>query len=59
MQHLSAFTHMESNVFFNVPHAAVNFNDGFGGGDTLVGNLMFNTNRQTNAHGVINGWERM
>ena len=57
-QHLTAATHIESNVFFNGPHAAVNFNDAFGGGDTVVGNLLFNTNRQTVAHGVINAWER-
>ena len=59
VQHLTAATHFESNVFFNGPHAAVNFNDGFGGGDTVVGNLMFNWNRQTFAHGVINVWERL
>ena len=35
------------------------FNDGFGGGDAVVGNLMFNSNRVTIAHGVIDVWERM
>eukprot|EP01043_Picozoa_sp_COSAG02_P018683 COSAG02_NODE_878_length_16266_cov_8.886559_8_plen_461_part_00 len=39
-QHLTAATHLESNVFFNGPHAAVDFNDGFGGGDVVTGNLM-------------------
>jgi hypothetical protein len=53
-QHLAAATHIESNVFMNGPHSAVDFNDGFGGSDTVVGNLMANFNRQTRAHGVIN-----
>ena len=34
-------------------------NDGFGGGDEVVGCLLFNTNRWTVAHGVINAWERV
>jgi len=59
VQHLTAATHLESNVFFNGPHAAVSFNDGFGGGEEVVGNLMFNFDRQTCCHGVINVWERM
>jgi hypothetical protein len=59
VQHLTAKTHIESNVFFNMPQTAVGFNDGFGGGDHVAGNLIFNTNRQTIAHGVINAWERM
>ena len=46
-------------VFFNGPHAACSFNDGFGGGEEVLGNLMFNFDRQTFAHGVINVWERM
>jgi hypothetical protein len=57
--HLAARTHFESNVIFNGPHAALNFNDGFGGGDELVANLLFNWDRQTIYHGVINVWERM
>jgi hypothetical protein len=52
-------TTTKANVFFNGPHAAINFNDGFGGGDELVGNLLFNWDRQTIYHGVINVWERM
>ena len=30
------------NAFFNGPRAGVNFNDGFGGGNTIANNLMFN-----------------
>ena len=37
----------------------MDFNDAFGGADEVVGNLMFNWNRQTFAHGVINAWERL
>jgi hypothetical protein len=29
-QHLTAATHLEGNIFLNGPHAAVDFNDGFG-----------------------------
>ena len=31
-QHLTAATHLESNVFMNGPHSAIDFNDGFGEG---------------------------
>ena len=57
-QHLTAATHLESNVFLNGPHSAIDFNDGFGGGDEVVGNVLANWNRQTWAHGVVNVWER-
>jgi hypothetical protein len=50
-QHLTAATHLESNVLFNGPHSAVDFNDAFGGKDVVSGNAMFNWNRQTFAHG--------
>ena len=53
VQHLTAATHLEGNVFMNGPHSMINFNDGFGGGDEVVGNLMFNSNRQTIWHGII------
>lgn len=59
VQHLTAATHFEGNVAMNGPHAALDFNDGFGGGDVVAGNLMFNWDRQTIYHGVINMWERM
>ena len=45
-------------VFFNGPRAAINFNDAFGGGDLVVGNLLFNHVRETVDHGTLNGWER-
>ena len=55
---LAAATTIESNVFFNGPRAAINFNDPFGGGDVIRGNLIFNHVRETVDHGNINIWDR-
>merc|ERR1711941_221785 len=55
---LAATTTIESNVFFNGPRAAVNFNDAFASGDVVIGNLMFNMVRETVDHGTLNAWER-
>ena len=41
-QQLTASTWLEGNVLFNSPRAAINYNDAFGGGDVVVGNLLFN-----------------
>jgi hypothetical protein len=41
-------------VFFNGPRAAINFNDGFGGGSEVAYNLAFNTVRETLDHGPFN-----
>jgi hypothetical protein len=38
---------IRDNVMYRGPRAGVNFNDGFGGGSTLVGNLIFNVVRET------------
>lgn len=57
-QALAAATTLESNVIFNGPRAGVNFNDGFAGGDRVVGNLVFNMVRETVDHGTLNAWER-
>ena len=46
-QAVTAGTHFEGNVFFNGPRAAVNWNDGFGGGDELLHNLLINTCRES------------
>ena len=51
-QALAALTTFESNVVFNGPRAAINFNDAFGGGNAVVGNLMFNQVRETVDHGT-------
>jgi hypothetical protein len=36
---------ISNNICFNIPRAAINFNDGFGGGATMTANLLFNTCR--------------
>ena len=46
------------NVFFNMPRAGVNLNDGFGGGTEVVGNLILNICRESSDHGPINSWDR-
>lgn len=40
----------EGNVLFNGPRSAMNFNDGFGGGNIVQHNLMFNWVRDTKDH---------
>ncbi|GBG29319.1 Hypothetical Protein FCC1311_055412 [Hondaea fermentalgiana] len=52
-------TRLEDNLFFNMPRAAINFNDGFGGDNVVTGNLLFNTCRESGDHGAINTWDRM
>eukprot|EP00494_Astrolonche_serrata_P030927 UN31195 len=47
-------TTLRNNIFFNGPRAAINFNDGFGGGNIVEGNLIFNTCRESGDHGPIN-----
>eukprot|EP00937_MAST-01D_sp_MAST-1D-sp2_P000871 g871.t1 len=49
---------VSGNIVYDVPRAAVNFNDGFGGGSTVDRNLMFNTCRESGNHGVFNSWDR-
>lgn len=48
-----------NNIFFNMPRAAINFNDGLGGGNNISGNLIWNTCRESGDHGPINSWDRM
>lgn len=38
---------VRGNIFFNMPRAAINKNDGFGGGTLIEDNLMFNTCRES------------
>lgn len=54
----SAKTTIRHNLFFNGPRAGINFNDGFGGGDEVSENLIFNTCRESGDHGPINSWDR-
>jgi len=37
----------------------INVNDGFGGGNNITLNSIFNTCRQSGDHGPINSWDRM
>ena len=45
----SCLNRLDSNVAFNQPRAAINLNDGFGGGTNITKNLLFNTCRETGA----------
>jgi len=58
IQAKTAQTILDGNVCFNVARAGFNFNDGFGGGDFVFNNLIFNTNRESADHGPINSWDR-
>ena len=58
MQSLACETELIGNVFFNGPRAGINFNDGFGGGNLLKNNIVFNMVRETGDHGTFNSWDR-
>jgi len=58
-QAVTARTHFVGNVFFNGPRAALNFNDGFGGGDLIERNLLANCVRESGDHGPWNSWDRV
>lgn len=58
IQSLACQTVLEGNVFFNGPRAGINFNDGFGGGNNITKNLLFNLVRETLDHGPFNSWDR-
>lgn len=49
----AATTLISHNIMFNVPRAAINFNDMVGGGDVVKRNLLFNTCRESGDHGPI------
>eukprot|EP00912_Choanoflagellata_sp_UC4_P000607 UC4_evm1s378 len=50
----TAETTLTRNLCFNLARAGFNFNDGFGGGDHVYNNLIFNSNRESADHGPIN-----
>ena len=58
VQSLACLTSFDSNVLFNGPRAGINFNDGFGGSNSVLYNLAFNWVRETHDHGVFNSWDR-
>ena len=41
------------NIFYNMPRAAVNFNDDMAGGSKLIRNLVWNTCRESQDHGPL------
>jgi Right handed beta helix region len=45
---------VRNNVMFDLPRAAINFNDGLGGGNVIEGNVIFNSCRESGDHGPIN-----
>jgi hypothetical protein len=49
---------MINYVHYTGPRSGVNFNDGFGGGNFVTRNLMFNLVRETSDHGAFNSWDR-
>ncbi|KAJ9454409.1 hypothetical protein DIPPA_59763 [Diplonema papillatum] len=58
-QNKACQTHLEGNIMFNMPRAAINFNDGLGGANVVKKNFIWNTCRESGDHGPINTWDRM
>lgn len=58
-QAITALVTIRKNIVFNIPRAAVNFNDGFGGGADISQNLFFNTCRESSDHVAFNSWDRL
>jgi hypothetical protein len=54
-QSKSCLNNLTGNIHFHSPRCAVNYNDGFGGGSTIMRNLFFGTNDET-GQGVFNSW---
>ena len=50
----AALTTARDCVFYNLPRAAVNFNDGFGGGNLIDHNVIVNSCRESGDHGDVN-----
>lgn len=48
----SCETEIAENIFFNMPRAAINFNDGLGGGNVVRDNIIFNSCRESGDHGL-------
>jgi len=58
-QNKATVTAMKYNIFYNMPRAAINFNDMLGGGDSVFHNVIFSTCRESGDHGPINSWDRL
>ena len=57
-QALGQENRVEDNLCYNGPRAGINWNDGFAGGSSVRGNLVFNQVRETGDHGPYNSWDR-
>jgi hypothetical protein len=59
-QAISGGAVVENNIFYNIPRAGFNFNDGAPPGGTIVrNNLGFNTCSESQDHGPFNSWSRV
>jgi hypothetical protein len=50
---------MLTKTYKTTLHLALNFNDGFGGGDVIANNLLVNAVRESGDHGPWNSWDRI
>lgn len=50
----SCLNTVTNNIAFNGPRAGINLNDGYGGGNTISSNLLWNWCRESGDHGPIN-----
>eukprot|EP00051_Salpingoeca_urceolata_P011750 m.145967 g.145967 ORF g.145967 m.145967 type:complete len:865 (-) comp17236_c0_seq2:5217-7811(-) len=48
----------QDNICFQGPRAGFNWNDGFSGGDLVVGNVIWDMVLETGDHGTFNSWDR-
>ena len=57
----AALTRVESNILYNEGRALINWNDGFGGGNNITQNLIFNSCRESGDHGpdAHSHWRRV
>lgn len=55
----SASALIQNNIMYNMPRAAVNFNDDMAGGSKMAFNLIWNTCRESQDHGPFNSWGRV
>jgi hypothetical protein len=56
---LSGSATIADNIFYNMPRAAVCFEDDALGGSIVTRNLVFNTCRESQDHGPFNSWGRV
>eukprot|EP00040_Diaphanoeca_grandis_P010287 m.52629 g.52629 ORF g.52629 m.52629 type:complete len:878 (+) comp21637_c0_seq1:31-2664(+) len=57
-QNKACLANVSNNIMYNLPRAAINFNDALGGGNLISKNLLWNTCRESGDHGAMNSWNR-